>query len=71
METYPERFGHGVSTTSRPPMEHEVDGRHYWFVEKTAFEEKADSEDGFRNAARWRTFAWRKRRTTSKIDTRT
>ena len=47
VETYPERFGHGVSTTSRPPMEHEVDGRHYWFVEKTAFEEKADSEDGF------------------------
>ena len=24
-----------------------MDGRHYWFVEKTTFEEKADSEDGF------------------------
>jgi hypothetical protein len=27
----PERFGAGISNTTRPPKEHEVDGSHYWF----------------------------------------
>ena len=31
-EEYPERFGYGLATTTRPPHAHEVDGTHFHFV---------------------------------------
>ena len=50
VERLPERFGRCVLTTSRPPMEHEEHGTHFWFKPRDAFEEYAASEnpdDGF------------------------
>ena len=43
-EELPERFGAGISNTTRPPKEHEVDGSHYWFKDKPGF--AADIEAG-------------------------
>ena len=49
-EEYPERFGYGLATTTRPPHAHEVDGTHFHFV-PTLGGRARDEEDGARRRA--------------------
>ena len=41
---FPERFGGCVSNTSRPPKEHEEDGRDYFFTEKPRFDKDVEDD---------------------------
>lgn len=41
-----ERFYYSVSATTRKPREGEIDGTHYWFLTREAFEEKI-GQDAF------------------------
>ena len=55
-EEYPERFGYGLATTTRPPHAHEVDGTHFHFVPLRA-PEVEDLAEGSRNGEKiyWET----------------
>ena len=44
VDSYPEEYALSISATTRAPREGEVDGKHYFFLEKTTFEQMIDEE---------------------------